>query len=161
VTIPPAATLTFVPDADTSLYSANPNTNYGAATTLETDNSPVKNFLVRFTVTGVGTSTVTGATLRLTCSDPSPRGGDVTLAASTPWTENAVTWATAPAAGTTAASIGSVVAGTTYQLDLSSIIHGDGTYTLRIVTPNADGADFVSREGTLASRPQLKVTLAP
>ena len=161
VTIPSAATLTFVPDADASLYSANPNTNYGAATTLETDNSPVKNFLVRFTVTGVGTSTVTGATLRLTCSDPSPRGGDVTLAASTPWTENAVTWATAPAAGTTAASIGSVVAGTTYQVDLSSIIHGDGTYTLRIVTPNADGADFVSKEGTLASRPQLKLTLAP
>jgi hypothetical protein len=85
----------------------------------------------------------------------------VTLAASTPWTENAVTWATAPAAGATAASIGSVVAGTTYQVDLSSIIHGDGTYTLRIVTPNADGADYVSKEGTLASRPQLKVTIAP
>ena len=58
-------------------------------------------------------------------------------------------------------AIGSVVAGTTYQVDLSSIVHGDGTYTLRIVTPNADGADFVSKEGTLASRPQLKVTLAP
>jgi hypothetical protein len=161
VTIPSAATLTFVADADASLRSGSPTTNYGAATTLETDNSPVKNFLVRFTVSGVGTSTVTAATLRLACSDPSPRGGDVTLAASTPWTENAVTWATAPAAGATAASIGSVVAGTTYQADLSSIIHGDGTYTLRIVTPNADGADFVSREGTLASRPQLNVTLAP
>jgi hypothetical protein len=161
VTIPAASTLTFIADADASLYSANPNTNYGAATTLETDNSPVKNFLVRFTVSGIGSSTVTGATLRLTCSDASPRGGDVTLAAATPWTEGGVTWATAPAAGATVASIGSVVAGTTYQVDVSSIVHGDGTYTVRIVTPNADGADYVSREGVIASRPQLKVTLAP
>ncbi|MFL5790643.1 MAG: DNRLRE domain-containing protein [Actinomycetota bacterium] len=161
VTVPTAATLTFIADADASLYAANPSTNYGSSLKLETDNSPVKNFLVRFTVTGVGTSTVTGATLRLTCSDPSPRGGDVTLADVTPWTEGAVTWATAPAAGATIASIGSVVAGTTYQADLSSIIHGNGTYTLRITTPNADGADFVSREGAVGSRPQLTITTAP
>ena len=160
VTIPTASTLTFIADADASLYAANPNTNYGAALKLETDNSPVKNFLVHFTVSGVGTSTVTGATLRLTCSDPSPRGGDVTLAASTPWTEGTVTWANAPAAGATAASIAAVVSGTTYQVDLSSIIQGDGAYTLRITTPNADGADYVSREGAIGSRPQLTITTA-
>ncbi len=161
VTIPPSSTLTFIADADATLNAANPNTNYGTSLKLETDNSPVKNFLVRFTVTGVGTSTVSGATLRLTCSDPSPRGGDVTLAASTPWTENTVTWATAPTAGAAAASIGAVTTGTTYQVDVGSIIRGDGTYTLRITTPNADGADFVSKEGTVGSRPQLTVTLAP
>jgi hypothetical protein len=158
VTIPVAPTLTFIADADASLYAGNPNTNYGPATTLETDNSPVKNFLVRFTVTGVGTSTVTGAILRLTCADPSPRGGDVTLAATNTWTESTVTWATAPAAGATVASLGPVVAGPSYVVDLSSIIHGDGTYTLRVVTPNADGADYVSREGAIGSRPQLTVT---
>jgi hypothetical protein len=161
VTIPTASTLTFVSDADASLYLGSPSTNYGASLKLETDNSPVKNFLVRFTVSGVGTSTVTNATLALTCSDPSPRGGDITLAAATPWTENAVTWANAPAAGATAGSIGAVVAGTTYKVDVSSIIHGDGTYTLRVTTPNADGADYVSREGAVGSRPQLTLTLAP
>jgi chitodextrinase len=161
VTIPVASTLTFIADADASLYAGSPNTNYGASLKLETDNSPVKNFLVRFTVSGVGTSTITNATLALTCSDPSPHGGDVTLAAATSWAENTVTWANAPAAGATAASIGSVVAGTTYKVDLSSIIHGDGTYTLRITTPNADGADFVSKEGAIGSRPQLTLTLAP
>ena len=159
VPIPIASTLTFIADADASLYAANPAANYGASTTLETDNSPVKQFLLRFTVTGVGSSTVNAATLRLTCADPSPRGGDVTLAASTPWAENTVTWSTAPAAGATAASIGPVAAGTTYQVDLSSIIHGDGTYTIRVVTPNADGADYVSKEGAVGSRPQLTVTL--
>jgi hypothetical protein len=156
-----ASTLTFIADADASLYSGSPNTNYGASLKLETDNSPVKNFLVRFTVTGVGTSTVSNAKLSLTCSDPSAHGGDFSLAAATPWTENTVTWANAPAAGSTVASLGSVVAGTTYQVDLSSIIHGDGTYTIRVATPNADGADFVSTEGAIGSRPRLTVTLAP
>ncbi len=161
VTIPVASTLTFIADADASLYSGSPNNTYGASLKLETDNSPVKNFLVRFTVTGVGTSAVSNAKLSLTCSDPSPRGGDFSLAATGPWAEDTVTWANAPAAGATVASLGSVVAGTTYQVDLSSIIHGDGTYTIRVTTPNADGADFVSKEGAIGSRPQLTVTLAP
>jgi hypothetical protein len=159
VPIPVASTLTFIADADASLYAANPATNYGAATKLETDNSPVKHFLLRFTVTGVGSSTVTGATLRLTCADPSPRGGDFSLAAATPWAENTVTWSSAPAAGSTVASLGPVVAGTTYQVNLNSIAQGDGTYTIRVVTPNADGADYVSKEGAIGSRPQLTVTL--
>jgi hypothetical protein len=161
VTVPIPATLTFVSDADASIYSASPTMNHGAATSLEVDNSPIKNFLVRFTVTGVGARTVTAAKLRLACVDPSPRGGDFTLAAITPWTESTVNWGTAPVAGTVFASLGAVVAGTTYEIDLSSVIHGDGTYTLRIITPNSDGADYVSKEGATASRPQLIVTTAP
>ena len=160
VTVPIAATLTFLPDADASIYSGS-TTNYGAATSLEVDNSPVKNILIRFTVSGVGTRSVTAAKLRLACIDPSSRGGDFTLAAGTAWAESTVTWNTAPLAGTTAASLGAVVAGTTYEVDLSSIIHGDGTYTLRITTTSADGADYVSREGAIASRPQLIVTTSP
>jgi hypothetical protein len=158
VTVPQAATLTFGPDADASLYAASPTTNYGASSTLETDNSPVKQYLIRFTVSGVGTRTVTGATLRMSCVDPSPSGGVFSVAASNEWTESTVTFATAPAAGATVATLGKVVAGTNYVIDLSSVIHGDGTYTLRIVTANADGADFASKEGAIGSRPQLTVT---
>ena len=154
-------TLTFAPEADASIYSGSPTTNYGGSSKLETDNSPVKQFLIRFTVTGVGTAQVTSAKLRLTCVDPSPGGGDISLAASTPWTESTVTWNTAPPAGTTVSSLGSVVAGTTYQFDLTSVIHGDGTYTVRVTTPKADGADYASREAAIASRPQLVLTVAP
>ena len=81
--VPQASTLTFGPDADASLYAASPTTNYGASATLETDNSPVKHYLIRFTVSGVGTRTVTGATLRLSCIDSSPSGGVFTVAART------------------------------------------------------------------------------
>ena len=157
-TVPLASTLTFTPDADASLYSASPATNYGASAKLETDNSPVKHYLIRFTVSGVGTRTVTAAKLRLTCVDASPSGGALTVAASNDWTESTVNWNLAPAAGATVATLGKVVAGTTYEVDLSSLIHGDGTYTLRIVSANADGADFASKEGAIGSRPQLIVT---
>ena len=155
-----ASTLTFAPDADASIYAGSPTTNYGTSTRLETDNSPVKHFLIRFTVSGIGSKQVTSANLRLACVDASPRGGDISLAASTPWDESTVTWNTAPAAGTTISSLGAVAAGTTYQFDVSSAIHGDGTYTFRVTTPNADGADFTSRDGPIGSRPQLVVTVA-
>jgi hypothetical protein len=158
VGVPLATTLTFAPDADASLYAASPTTNYGASAKLETDNSPVKQYLLRFTVSGVGTRTVTGATLRLSCIDSSPSGGVFTVATSNDWTESTVTYTTAPAAGATVATLGKVVAGTNYVIDLSSLIHGDGTYTLRIVSSNADGADFASKEGAIGSRPQLTVT---
>ena len=160
VTVPIAATLTFAPDADASIYSGSA-TNYGAAVKLEVDNSPIKNILIRFTVSGVGTGAVTAAKLRLTCVDPSSRGGDFTLTAATTWTESTVTWNTAPAAGAIFASLGAVVVGTTYEIDLSSVILGDGTYTLRITTPSSDGADYVSKEGAIVSRPQLIITTSP
>ena len=47
-----ASTLTFAPEADASIYSASPTQNYGGSSKLETDNSPVKHFLIRFTVSG-------------------------------------------------------------------------------------------------------------
>lgn len=161
VTVPPTNTITFTPDADASLYAATATTNYGSLQKLEVDNNPLKQFLIRFTVTGVGTRTVTAATLTLTCTDPSPRGGDITVAAPGAWTESTVTWSTAPAAGATIASLGAVVKNTRYTIDLSSVVHGDGVYTLRISTPHQDGADFASREAAAASRPQLVLTLAP
>ncbi len=158
VGVPVAPTLTFAPDADATLRFASPTTNFGAATSLEVDSSSLKDFLLRFTVSGVGTGTVTSAKLRLTCVDSSPRGGDFTVAASNLWTESTVTWNTAPAAGAPAASLFQVAAGTTYDVDLTSLIHGDGTYTLRVTSPNADGADYASKEGVLTSRPQLILT---
>jgi hypothetical protein len=156
-----ASTLTYAPDADASIYSGSPTTNYGTSSRLETDNSPVKHFLIRFTVSGIGSSQVTSAKLRLACVDGSSRGGDISLAAPTAWDERTVTWNTAPTAGTTISSLGAVAAGNTYQLDVSSAIHGDGTYTFRVSTPNADGADYTSRDGVIGSRPQLVVNVAP
>jgi len=40
------------------------------------------------------------------------------------------------------------------------VIHGDGTYTFRVTTPNTDDADYTSRDGVIGSRPQLVLTVA-
>ena len=157
-TPPLATTLTFAPDADATIQELYPTTNYGTGVKLGVDNSPVKHFLIRFTVTGVGSRSVTNAKLRLSCVDNSPKGGDFTVAASNDWVENAVAWGTAPGTGATVATLGQVVAGTTYEIDLTSLISGDGTYTLRVTSTNSDGADFTSREGAIGARPQLIVT---
>jgi acid phosphatase type 7 len=52
-----------------------------------------------------------------------------------------------------------VVAGTWYDVDLTSIITGNGTYTIKISSTSTNGADHASKEGISGSSPQLIVTL--
>ncbi len=137
-----------------------PTNNYGAASTMGTDSSPVKNILLKFTVSGVGTRSVKSAKLRLYCVDSSAKGGDFYRVGDTSWQENSVTWSTAPAAGLTAlSSLGGVSAGTWYDVDVSSLVTGDGTYSVKVTTTSKDGADYSTKEGSAAFVPQLIVTL--
>ena len=54
-----AATLTFVPSADAYVIASNPTTNYGTATILRLDNSPITNSYLRFVVSGLNGAPVT------------------------------------------------------------------------------------------------------
>ena len=88
----------------------------------------------------------------------SPAGGSVHRVADTMWAESAVTWNTAPPADPAAvATLGSVHTGTWYEVDLSSVVTGDGTYTVDLTSTNADGAYYGSRQGTATQVPQLVV----
>ena len=154
----PSQILTFAPGEDASIYADAPDTNYGSATTLETDNSPVKNFLIKFTVSGINGRAVAGAKLRLYNVNASNLGGDVYGATGTTWSEKTVTWNTAPAAtGSPLAALGAVTTNSWYELDLSSLIAGDGVYTLRISSTSGDGAAYTSREGN--NTPQLVISI--
>ena len=62
---PTPRTLTFGSAVDTTVRADHPNKGYSSLTTLTADNSPIENALLRFTVSGVGTDVVVGATLRL------------------------------------------------------------------------------------------------
>ncbi|HEU0297494.1 MAG TPA: DNRLRE domain-containing protein [Anaerolineales bacterium] len=151
----PGDTLTFAPIADASILSANPATNYGATTTLQIDSSPFENALLKFTVSGVNGRQVQKATLRLYNVNASNRGGDFYATLNT-WGENTVNWNNAPATnGNLLASLGAVTVNTWYEVDLTSYIVGDGTYSLRANSTSSDGADFTSREG--AKPPQLVI----
>src|SRR4051794_39107813 len=63
--------LTFTPTDDATIIQASPTTNSGTATTLQTDGSPIKDFLMKFNVSGIGTSTVSSASLRMFVADSS------------------------------------------------------------------------------------------
>jgi hypothetical protein len=150
--------LTFTPIDDASVYQDSPDSNFGSNSTVEVDNSPVKHFLLKFSVTGVGSKTVTNATLRLYCVNSSPMGGEFRSVSTSDWTEGSVTWNSAPSFGSAVATLGSVSSGNWYTVNVTSLVHGDGTVSIGVTSTNSDGADFTSAEGSGSFAPQLIVT---
>jgi chitodextrinase len=157
--LPGIQTLTFIPTGDASIYSDTPSANFGSAAALETDASPIKNSLMKFSVSGVGTGSVVSAKLRVHCVDTSAgSGGEFRRVSDTSWNESTVTWGTAPGADSAIiGSLGPVSAGTSYQVDVSSLVTGDGTVGLRVSSPSTDGVDYSSKEGSFP--PELVVTI--
>src|SRR6266508_2208520 len=152
--------LTFAPSADTYIEAGLPDTNFGSASRLLVDNSPVRNILMKFNVSGGGANTVASAKLRLYCLDGSSIGGSFYRVANNAWSEGTVTWNNAPAADANSmASLGTVAAGIWYEVDLTSLVSGDGTVSIRVTSLSSNGADYSSKEGTAGFAPQLLVTL--
>jgi acid phosphatase type 7 len=150
--------LTFQPVADTYIASGAPSTNYGSATRLQVDNSPVKHILLKFNVSGISSQPIASAKLRLYTVDGGNKGGDFYRVNNQTWQEGTVTWNNAPAAETTRlATLDSVNKNRWYEVNVTSLITGDGTYSLRISTTAINGVDYSSREG--ANSPQLVITL--
>lgn len=165
VTTPSSGTtLTFAPTADATVSSEFPSTNDGTSDRLRVDGSPRYNILIRFDVTGTSACTVTSAKLRLTVGsttyDNSAYGGDVYGVPDTTWSETTVTWNNQPAAGTTkVGSIASSVAlNTSYTVNVTSLVKGDGPVSMEVSSANSDAAKYWSKEGsTAAQAPQLQV----
>jgi chitodextrinase len=161
ITVPVApapTTLTFAPVGDAYVDATLPTSNFGSAGTLEVDGSPTKQFLLKFTVTGIGSRTVSSVKLRLHCVNESPAGGAFRRVADTSWSETTVNWNNAPAAATSPfASLGSVTTDRWYEVSVP-FITGDGTYAIRVTSTASDGADYWSKEGDFA--PQLVVALS-
>jgi hypothetical protein len=156
-TVPAGGTLTLTPVADATIKQDTPTSGYGFAGDLKADTSPVEEALLKFTVTGTGGRPVTSARLRLYVSNPSASGGSVFPVAATDWAEGTVTWATAPPAGAVAlGTLGTATLGQWVELDVSSLVTQEGTYSLRIRGGATDGAAYHAREAT--NRPQLVVT---
>jgi calcineurin-like phosphoesterase family protein/fibronectin type III domain protein len=152
-------TLTFTPVADAYVQSDTPTTNYGSATQFVVDNSPIRNMLLKFTVSGIGNKSIVSVKLRLYCVDGSPFGGEFHRVADSTWSEGSVNWNTAPSADTgILTSLGSVSANTWYEVDVTSLVSGDGTYSLKAVSTNSDGAYYSTKEGTAGFTPQLIIT---
>jgi parallel beta-helix repeat protein len=157
-TTPPGpSVLVLAPSDDAHIRLDSPGSNFGNAATLEVDNSPVKDILIKFTVSGLGGKTISSVKLRLYCVDPSTAGGVFYRVSDTTWTEGAVTWSNAPAADSTSfGSIGAVTAGSWYEVSLP-FVTAEGMYSIRVSSTSTNGADYSSTEGT--NPPQVVVAL--
>ena len=153
--------LSFAASHDTFVRSDLPTSNYGSDTEIEVDNDPIKHTLLKFPVTGVGARSVVRATLRLYNTNYSGRGGgDVRRTTSSTWSESTVTYATAPGHDATiTGSFGRVDPGNWYEVDVTPLVSGDGTVSLKLTSPSTDGANYSSSEGPAGFGPELRVTI--
>lgn len=149
--------LTFKPSQDSYVKSDYPNTNYGNATVLRVDGSPAEHTLLTFNISGVGNRRVTSAKLRLYNTNSSASGGDLYRVSDTSWSESSVTWSTAPAAqASLIASLAAVAPGNWYELNVTSVVIGDGSIGFKLTSHSPDGAFYSSSEGSFS--PELIVT---
>lgn len=155
VTTPaPSTSATFTPEADAYVDSATPDGNFGTTSTVRVDASPIKRTYLRFSVQGVP-GAVTSATLRLFATSSSSVGHDVASTSDLTWGERTITYSNAPGFGASVGSSGPFSSGNWIEVDVTSIVAGEGLVSFVVTTPSNTAISYGSREG--ANDPQLVV----
>lgn len=152
--------VTFGTAADTWVRSDTVTATNGTAKTMRgKGGTTTYQPYLRFSVAGLA-QTPTRATLRLFTTDASTGSGTLYRTADATWSESTLSWSTAPATtgGPVAASAPAAL-GSWVELDVTSVVTGDGEYSFTLANPPADAVAFSSKESsTAAQRPQLVVS---
>jgi hypothetical protein len=157
--IPLATPITFKATADAYVLKTSPGSNYGTATNLRVDSSPITRSYLRFVVSGLASGTVQSAILRIYAKSANTTGFSVHSVTNNTWTETGITYTNSPAIGSVISSSKPFVAGAWVSVDITTFIKGNGTYNLAIDSTNITNTSLGSRESG-ANSPQLVVTLA-
>ena len=156
----PSGSYTFIAEADTTLLSNRPTSNFGLSSQLSVDASPTIWSLLRFNVAGLP-GAVTSATLRVFTASDSTIGLDASAIADSSWSETAVTYNTAPPIGALLNSAGDISAGTWVEIDVTSHISGDGPFSLALTSTDSNRISLNSRETSNAPELVVNVALGP
>jgi acid phosphatase type 7 len=137
----------FRPAADAAVRSALPDMNFGTSTRLRIDGDPVSISYLHFDVQGLA-GAVESAHLRVYPLTPYDSDFDIyTTAAS--WDANTVTYATRPAiSDTVVATSGRVSPGSWMDVDVTSLVAGDGTVDVALTNAHETGISLASSEYT-------------
>jgi hypothetical protein len=149
------ATVSIAAVADSYVGSDSPSINYGTATQLRADGSPIVNSYLRFAVQGLSGS-VTSATLRVYANSSSSTGYNVAGVSSNTWGEKTITYSNAPPVGSTLGKSGAFSAGVWTNVNVTAYVTGNGSYNMAIVETGSTAVSFASREAG-ANAPQLVV----
>ena len=149
------STFTFAAAADAYINEASPTTNYGSATTLRADASPVVRSYLRFNVQGLS-RTVTRATLRIFTGSSSSAGYQVRSVADNSWGEFSVNYANMPAIGNVTGTSGGFGASAWTTVDVTPLITGNRLVSFALTTTSGTAFTLASRESA-TNAPQLIV----
>ncbi|NOY62557.1 MAG: DNRLRE domain-containing protein, partial [Gammaproteobacteria bacterium] len=138
------STFTFTTSDDAIVLGNRSTTNYGLATILGTDDAPDILSFLKFNVAGLD-GPVSTATLRVFVNSGTA-AFDVAQVADNSWTQTGIVYNNAPAIGVVINGSGIVIGGW-IEIDVTSAISGDGTFSLALL-PSGIGRDlFSSSEG--------------
>ena len=159
VTTPtPSTSATFTPEADAYVDSATPDGNFGTTSTVRVDASRIlERTYLRVSVHGVS-GAVTSATLRLFATSSSSVGHNVASTSDLTWGKGSSAYSNAPGFGGSVGSSGPFSSGGWIDVDVTSIVAGEGLVSFVVTTPSNTAISYGSREG--ANDPQLVVEWA-
>jgi len=143
--------LTFPVEADTYVSASSPTANYGTATALRLDGSPVLHTFLRFNVQGLGKTPITRARLMVYTNNNSNIGFSAMTVPDNGWDETEVNNINAPTMGNFLHSSGAIKAESWVTLDVTPYVTGEGTYSFGLTTPGSTTLSFQSREMGLNS----------
>src|SRR5215213_2033924 len=138
------ATYVFNPVADAYVAGDITGTNYGRSTLLKADASPDYHSYLRFQVGDIN-GPVTKATLRLYTTSSSATGYQVRQVADQGWEEGSLLYTNAPAVGAVVGASGSFASGNWTNVDVTSLVAGNGVYDLAVTTTSGTIMNFNSR----------------
>jgi hypothetical protein len=150
---------TLNPAADSYVNESSSMMNYGNASTLRADGSPLVRSYLRFDIQGLS-GTVTRATLRILTNSSSSTGYEVRGVPDNSWGESTINFANAPAFNGVTTTSGPFASGVWTTVDITPLIIGNGTFSLALTTTNSTAFSLASREAG-ANAPQLVIETAP
>ena len=137
----------FNPVADAYVNSSKPTTNYGSSTVLRTDASPVIRSYLRFSVTGL-VEPPSQTTLRIYAETGNSVGFDVHDVTDDSWGELAISYANSPPVGSYVGSSGAFSAGVYVEVDVTSLVTGNGLISLALTSPSSTAVRYASRQSS-------------
>jgi chitodextrinase len=143
--------------ADSYVDAGNPSVNFGTKTSIRADGSPVMRSYLRFDVKGL-TSPVARAVLRVRSVGSSTGGYQVRGVADTGWGEAVIQYANAPAVGDAVGASGAFDSATWTEVDVTSLVSGNGLVSMALTTEGTTAMTLSSRESGTTTAPQLVVT---
>ena len=114
---------------------------------------------LRFEVKGLNGAAVQSAKLQVYANSSNNAGYTVKAVSNNSWSEKDVTYSNAPGLGGEIKSIGEFDSGKYTEVDISSYIRGEGTFSLALVARNSTQTNLASREDG-SHAPKLVLTLS-